>query len=202
MCINIRRTRFATVLIGLLAALALPASALAMEPMEWTVTPKNLGQPAGSTPYTIGNDFQSGSLAYGNQTFGVDLKWDNRAGSQWQFIKYSRPGTRDHRLISGTESVALYNSAARQYLAYGHETFGENIAWVSTPRYQWHVAEGQITEPGNREGNVRDELYNTTEHAYLVHWHQTWGIDLGWLHAPYSLPNSYQPPSVAPALRH
>ena len=183
--------RFTTVLIALLCTLAFPASAFAVDPLEWSVTPKNLGQPLGATLYTLSND-RGGSLRYGSRVFGVDLVWG--AGRQWEFL-HNRFGPlkfRDHRTVPATETVALYNTAHHQYLASGFQRFGVDLVWSTTPRFQWKVYEGQSSAPG-REGNVRVKLYNTIQHAYLIYGAERFGINLIWLHAPYTTPPPNSP---------
>ena len=64
--------------------------------------------------------------------------------------------------------------------------------WSATPRFEWQVATGQSNVSGY--GGSFTELYNTTEQAYLIDGHETWGVDLRWLHAPFSLPYGYTPP--------
>jgi len=212
-------------------ALALPGSALAQNPLEWSLTGGASEQPYTFNSYTLGDVHRpltcGSGLAIGcwqdlisaNQTFGVDLNWNNPAfdnignplhegNTQWQFVRKGNPRwpaiyPASCYQISGTESVAIYDTVRHQYLADGGSyTFGGvHVQWVSTPRYEWHVAIGLLEQSGY---SVRvAQLYNTTEPgpngappgAYLVMGHQTWGIDLRWLHAPYGLPSTYSPPA-------
>ena len=221
------KIRTAIVALASTAALAVPASALAQNPLEWSLTGGASEQPYVSSSYTLGDVHRPLScrfgafqcwqdLVYGNETWGVDLNWNNPAfdkvgnplherNVQWKFV---RKGTTrvlpiysaSCYQISGTEQVALYNTVNHQYLADGHETFGVNLVWSSTPRYEWKVAIG-LLEQSTYSARVA-QLYNTTEPgptgtwgAYLVICHQTWGVDLRWLHAPYGLPYTYSPPT-------
>jgi hypothetical protein len=181
-----RRIRVTTVLVIVVAALAFPASALAVGRLQWTLTPKNLGQPLGATPYTLGND-TGGTLRYGNRVFGVDLVWGGGA-LQWELRHSSPTNVTDHRTIPATESVALYNRATRRYLASGFQRFGVDLVWVTTPRYQWRAYEGQ-----DISGNVRVKLYNTIRSAYLIYGHQTFGPNLTFSPGPYTIPPPNQP---------
>jgi hypothetical protein len=181
-----RRTSVTTVLITVLVALAFPASALAVGRLQWTLTPKNLGQPNGATPYTLGND-TGGTLRYGNRLFGVDLVWGGGA-LQWELRHNTPTNVRDHRVIPATETVALYNRATRRYLASGFQRFGVDLVWVTTPRYQWRVYEGQDVN-----GNVRVKLYNTVRSAYLIYGSQTVGINLTFSPGAYTTPPPNQP---------
>jgi hypothetical protein len=198
------------------AALAVPASALATNPVVWRTNQGSslASQPTDTGTYTLANwnrvvrtyGANGGyadtgqDLVYGNQTWGVDLNWytpryddllaGGGAGYQWRFVR-QYPNRFFHQ-ISGTERVALYNTANGQYLADGNETFGVNIVWSSTPRFEWQVATGQSDVNGY--GGSFTEVYNTTEQAYLLNGHETWGVDVVWLHAPFSLPPYYTPP--------
>ena len=213
------------------AALAIPASALAQNPLEWALQPVS-EQPYTFNTYTMGNVHRPVScpngpnpsigcwqdLISGNQTFGVDLVWSNPAfdgqgnplhegNAQWQFVRQGNPRwpaayPASCYQISGTESVAIYDTVRHQYLADGGSyTFGGvHVQWVSTPRYEWHVAVG-LLEQSTYSDRVA-QLYNTSEPgpggthgAYLVMGYQTWGVDLRWLHAPYGLPYTYNPPA-------
>jgi hypothetical protein len=180
------------------AALALPASALARDPVEWTYSVGQIhpAQPAPGTRYDLvnypqyENRFPSPpALVYGLQQWGgadVDFAWPN-GNPQWKFVRQAtHPRT---SVITGSERVALYNAFEGRYLVYGHQTLGVSLDWSTTPNYQWQVASGTRGAAG---GLV--ELYNTQEQAYLVYDHQTFGIDLGWLHAPFSLPPGYVAP--------
>jgi hypothetical protein len=221
------KIRTAVAALAAAAALAIPASALAQNPLEWALAPVS-EQPYDFNTYTLGDvhrplSCQSGlmigcwqDLVYGNETWGVDLNWNNpafdRIGNplhernvQWKFVRQGN--TRfpagypaSCHQISGTEQVALYDTVNHQYLADGHETFGVNLVWSSTPRFEWKVAIG-LLEQSTYSDRVA-QLYNTTEPgptgtqgAYLVMGHQTWGVDLRWLHAPYGLPYTYTPPA-------
>jgi hypothetical protein len=212
------KLRTAIIAIAAAGALAVPASAFATNPVVWRTLQgsSGSGQPTDSANYTLANWNRvvrtyaangvsyadtGQDLVYGNQTWGVDLNWYTPRyqdlndpitgpGPQWRFVRQNR--SRLIHQFSGTERVALYNTANHQYLADGHETFGVNVVWSATPRFEWQVATGQ-SNIGTYGGSFT-ELYNTTEQAYLINGHETWGIDLVWLHAPFSLPNGYTPP--------
>jgi hypothetical protein len=199
------------------AALAVPASAFATNPLVWRTNQGSslTGQPMNNQTYTLsdwnrmvrsygpnGSYGDTGQdLVYGHQTWGVDLQWytptysellnDAGHGWQWQFVRQS--GHFGHQ-ISGTERVAIYNTATRRYLADGHETFGVDVVWSSSPRFEWQVATGE--RDNTTYGGSFTELYNTTEQAYLLDGHQTWGVDVRWLHAPFSLPYGYTAPQT------
>jgi hypothetical protein len=164
-------------------------------------------------------------LVYGYDTFGVHLQWDVippndgdeyddpnnpdntncdspssvlTSSYQWEFIR--PPGRCATHQIYATEPVALYNTAEHKYLAEGGQTWGINLVWTTTPRYQWQVAKGYepqlpvLSVPEPAEGLA--DLYNTTEKAYLIDHDRTWGVDLGWIHAPFETGPDYIPPKL------
>jgi hypothetical protein len=176
------KLRTAIVAVAAVAGLAIPASALATNPVVWrTSQGSSLGQPTAAQTYTLANwnrvvrvygpnggyGDTGQDLVYGNQTWGVDLNWytpryqnlipPTGPGLQWRFV---RKGFHLTAGISGYERVALYNTVNHQYLADGNETFGVNVVYSSTPRYEWQVATGQSNVSGY--GGSFTELYNTT----------------------------------------
>lgn len=191
-------------------ALAVPAAALAQNPVEWNYNPRDhrarpLTQPSPSVAYPLQQSAISQVLVFGftpcwptSAAAGVDLEEDTYNGSvqqsQWKFIRQHRhPRTNS---ITGTEGVALYNSWNGEYLLRGDQTFGISLDYSATPSYEWHVAAGG----GANGANI--ELYNVPEQAYLVDpfadggpWPPNkCGPPLAWLHAPFSLPAGYQAP--------
>lgn len=192
------------ILFAALAALALPASALAEYPNQWKYKNRDhrsspaVAQPLPGTLYDLLNEAKGSlgprsSLNYGftgcgGAAVGAELQWGSPGYLQWEFQRLSsHPPT---QAITGTERIALYNHFIGKYLIREDETFGINLGLSATPSYEWQIADGQGYYSAA-------ELYNTNEHAYLL-WANvgapTCGIDLRWLHAPFSLPNGYQPP--------
>jgi hypothetical protein len=167
-----RLLRVTTVVLALLAGLVLPGSASALpSQMQWSATPSEaVAQPNASQSYALGHSV-GGGLISGNRNFGVDLEWGGRR-PEWQF---RRANPRDHRGIPPTERMALYSTRTRRYLAYGRQTFGINLVWSATPKYEW-----QIQTPGPVVNNIVLSLYNTTAGSYLVYTRRTVGINLGW----------------------
>jgi hypothetical protein len=137
------KIRAALVALTALAALALPASALATNVTTWQIAQQNdpaaantdqapyanvltqiVSPPlAGDLPYGAERNPEDFSLIYGNQTFGVNLTWAPSSGLssgssdeyQWEFIR--PPGTYATQQIAASESVALYDTTNHQYLA-------------------------------------------------------------------------------------
>jgi hypothetical protein len=113
------KIRIVIVALASAAALALPASALAQNPLEWSLSGGSDEQPYTFNTYTLGNVHrplpckQGNSsvetsigcwqdLISGHQTFGVDLIWRNpafdgvnnpiHAGNvQWKFVRKGNP---------------------------------------------------------------------------------------------------------------
>lgn len=161
----------------------------------------NMALPSGGTLR------QPEPLVYGHETFGVDLTWATPSyGSslvgdrQWEFIR--QPGIYLTRQIAASEHVALYNRVNDKYLARAcpsgtgcigtpSEIFGINLYWSKAPQYEWQIAKG-----GDTSHPFYADLYNTIEQAYLIDHHQTFGVDLGWIHAPFETGPDYIPPSL------
>jgi hypothetical protein len=160
-----RKIRIAIVSLSALVALALPVSALAIEPLQWSKDSffDDGIQPVGANPaspatrqnsYTLSSDLKEANLnlpnggsetvrqelVYGNQTFGVDLDWFSpEPVYEYEFQGYRNPG--------------------RQW------------QFVRQPVY--HVtARIPATE--------RVALYNTASQRYLVRGDETFGIGLVW----------------------
>ena len=226
------RNKIRTAIIALagVAALAVPGSALAQNPLEWTTGQgaSDTSQPTPFGTYTLANVHRpvrvygsNGSYAdtfqdliNSHETWGVDLNWhtpsysdvlnDSGSGFQWKFVRQGRTTVLNPQ-ISGTERVALYNTTRRQYLVYTGKVCYPFIgckpplAYSTTPRFEWHVANGLLNASTY---SVRaTELYNTTAQGYLINSHEDLGVDLDFLHAPFSLPYAYNPPQspvVAP----
>jgi hypothetical protein len=59
-------------------------------------------------------------LAYGSQTFGINLDWSSAPQFQW---KVRQAGPR----------FTLYNTVAHDYVVYGSRTWGINLVWAGLP---------------------------------------------------------------------
>jgi hypothetical protein len=212
------RLRAALVALTAIAAFALPASALATNVTRWQIMQP--ADPTGTSVYapyadvaTVLSDPYRGAyaqdLVYGNETFGVNLTWTTPPSGgptlgdyQWEFIR--QPGHYVTQQIAASDQVALYNRVNSHYLVLtcggGFEVaclglpagsvFGINLGWSTTPSYQWQVAKG-----GDSSFPYVADLYNDTEQAYLIDYNQTFGVDLGWIHAPFETGPDYIPPS-------
>ena len=206
------KLRTAIVALSGVLALAVPATAMAYNPVQWQYNPQDhrtagpVAQPFPNTGYALDDSYQA--MAYGfNSCFGVaagvDLTLDPSTGSvqqaQWEFIRQaSHPNT---SAITGTERVALYNRFIGEYLVRAPQSVGINLDWSATPSYEWQVATG--TPVYADQGITSSELYNTNEQGYLVDplyigFGEAFdcGPSLKWLHAPFSLPAGYQAPPL------
>lgn len=217
------KIRVALVALTAIAAFALPASALATNVTRWDVEQQNEASPDGQAPYAgvptrLDDAYREAnmtlptgvklrepeSLSYGHETFGVDLTWSppiyGKPNLTWEFIR--PPGRYLTQQIAASENVALYNTVNHQYLAWACpgfataclgaeiEPFGINLAFSRTPEYQWRIFKG--SDDGHP---YLADIYNVTEKAYLIDHHQTFGVDLGWIHAPFETPPDYIPPA-------
>jgi hypothetical protein len=211
-----------------IAALALPASALATNVTTWQIVQQNdpgasntdLAPYAGVltelvSPPTPG-DYPGGaepnpeplSLIYGHQTFGVDLTYAPSSGSslnyQWEFIR--QPGTYVTQQIAATERVALYDTANHKYLARACNAdgcIGGGSEAYGINLY-WSATpnyEWQVAKGGNPSTPAYADLYDSVEQAYLIPWPSLLEVDLGWIHAPFSTGPDYIPPTLPVSTR-
>ena len=226
-------TRATIVALTAIAALALPASALATNVTRWTIA-QSITAPNGvvydygdsdvapfaGLPTCLFDNYREANmtlptgvqvpepeyLSYGHETFGVDLTWSPSiygasCGGAWEFIR--QPGHYLTQQIPAGERVALYNTVNNRYLARacpsgtgcigaGEELFGINLYWSQTAQYEWQVFKG-----GDDGHPFYADLYNAIEKAYLIDHGQTFGVDLGWIHAPFETGPDYIPPKLA-----
>ncbi|MEA2425038.1 MAG: hypothetical protein QOH13_1448, partial [Thermoleophilaceae bacterium] len=153
-----------------LVALAVPATASASpDAFQWTVSPtvSPIGKmPNASTAYTLSNPGH-GKLGYGWRVWGINLEWGG--DGDWKFM---RANERDHRTLGDGETVALYNTDKKQYLAYTPMNFGIDMNWQKKQSLQWKISRNPTT------GKI--SLHNTVINDDLVYGPQTFGINLNW----------------------
>lgn len=213
------KIRAALVALTAIVVLAAPVSALATNVTDWGLVQENNPGASNSdlAPYaavptvllnwnpTENYEPLPSALVYGYETFGLNLTYatpsygSSSSDYQWEFIR--QPGAYATQQVSASERVALYNTTNHGYLARactdsgcigeGSEAFGINLYWSTTPQYEWQVAKG-----GDNSFPNYADLYNTTEQAYLISWSQTFGVDLGWIHAPFETGPDYIPPNL------
>ena len=190
MSLSRRFHRCAALVIVLAISLAAAASASADPPKPWDPYQWSFygmttnGSPFASTynaDYSIANlrnwdyrakdgyDFLTGH----NRTLGVGLDWGD--GKQvttglrhWSFKR--RGGASGP--IGPAEHVALYDNFSHQYLAQGDEHFGIDLAYRSSPVYDWQV---------HLRANGVGTLYNIDARDYLVSYPRNFGVSLMWL---------------------
>ena len=216
----------ALVALTAIAAFALPASALATNVTRWEIVQQNDPNPAANgaapdagVPTMLLNWYRTYKvsgvaypvpepLAYGHETFGVNLTWGTPPYgasylpyTQWEFVR--QPGRYVTPQIAAGDHVALYDTANQRYLAWACSGFftacigapivpaGINLYFSTTPQYQWQVAKG-----GDSGHPFYADLFNDAEKAYLIDHSQTFGVDLGWIHAPFETGPDYIPPTL------
>src|SRR4029077_21006063 len=82
------------------------------------------------------NNFTHKYLAYGHETWGINLDYRSYAVYDWQLtVKSGR--------------VALFNTDANDYVVYGSRPFGINLMWLKDLAKQ---VSGSV--PGNRTASV------------------------------------------------
>lgn len=161
-------------LAALLIALALPAVAGAVSPTDAQQWSLGGARPSLNVSYSLRNQVNNSYVRYGSRTFGVDLVWGS-SSAQWTLMPRAPPNVRDHRRrpLEPGEPVAIYDSAKRAYLAYGSQTWGINLTWSSTPRYEWKIDADA--------GSGATSLYNTVARDHVVYGQRPFGINLRWL---------------------
>jgi hypothetical protein len=182
--------RVLTMLFALLALGVVPATASA-EVHQWAVNWNEGNTLNASTEYELVN-LTGGRIGYKDRT-GADLGWTG-SGGNFEF----RRGNRDHRStpLKSTDVVAIYNFKTKKYLVNEGQTFGINLGWSSTPKYEWRV---QPMRSGQRD---TFSLYNTSARDFLVYGERTFGINLDWdgttpsvdvtlTHGPAQYPKGY-----------
>jgi hypothetical protein len=216
------KLRAALVALTAIAALALPASAVATNVTTWQIVQQN--DPGASNtdlaPYAdVPTDLVSPpiiqvglpygaqsnpnaapqSLVYGYEIFGVNLRFTTSPTYQWEFRR--QPGTYATQQIPASERVALYNTAIRKYLAWACP--GGNTGCTGIPieangiNLYWSTTasyEWQVFKGGNPATPSYADLYDSIEGAYLIPWSNPIEVGLGWIHAPFETGPDYIPP--------
>jgi hypothetical protein len=119
-------------------------------------------------------------LQWEPQTFGINLGWTDDASpetavrvSRWFFTRSDTT----HPLRYG-DTVALGYGISPSYVYYADRTFGINLNWSYTPRFEWKLLGGKIGEQV-RSGDWL-AIYNTTTKQPLMYFDRTVGADIGW----------------------
>lgn len=123
----------------------------------------------GTGPLQTGTRDFSSFLEWGNETFGVNLKWTDNP-SLWKVQAQGGP-----QIMYG-QAVAL-RVWGGGWLKYGHQTWGVDLQLSSTPSYEWYILGEQ---PGNLVDNGGFALWDSAAHDYLVYGHQTFGVSVNW----------------------
>jgi hypothetical protein len=119
-------------------------------------------------------------LQWEHQTFGINLGWtdDGSAAtgvkvSRWFFTRQDNT-----RAIRYGNTLAIGNGGDPSYIRYADRTFGINLEWSSTPRYEWKLLggkKGELVRSGDRLA-----IYNTVTKQPLIYFDRTVGGDIGW----------------------
>jgi hypothetical protein len=126
------------------------------------------------------NSLERRFLQWEHQTFGINLGWTDNASastavavSRWFF---TRPDT-THPLRYG-DTVAMGYGTSPSYIRYANRTFGINLDWSGTPKYEWKLLGGRIGQEV-RSGDWL-AIYNTVTKQPLIYFDRTVGADIGW----------------------
>lgn len=157
---------------------------------QWMFDPNHTHHPLRAKPDFNGpadrntnlkNSFTRKFLQWEEQTFGINLGWTSDAEpatavrvSRWFF---TRPAD-DSSPIRYGQSVALGYGISPSYIYYAERTFGINLDWSSTPRFDWKLLGGKIGEEV-RSGDLL-ALYSQTAQDCLIYFDRTVGADIGW----------------------
>jgi hypothetical protein len=149
-----------------IAMLAIPAQASAVsktDPWQWQAPPSSL-EPRVGYSFTLYNQINGRTLGYEERTFGINLGWVGSKGNlQWVLKRDFRYG----------DKLALVNTKADDYVAYGSRSVGINLVWKNYPVYEWVVNWDPTTK--------RFSLYNTAARDYVVYGERSFGVNLIWL---------------------
>jgi hypothetical protein len=119
---------------------------------------------------------------------GVDLAF-SQAPSLWKVQAVAGP------VIMYGEAVAL-RVWGGGWLEYAHQTFGVDLHLVSQPVYQWYILDGTAGAVVDSSADPSNfALWNSAANDYLVHFNETFGVDLQW--EKKTIPPPSPPPPAA-----
>jgi hypothetical protein len=129
---------------------------------------------------SLKNTLERRYLQWEHQTFGINLGWtdDESAAtaarvSRWFFTRNDTT----HAIRYG-DTLAIGNGGSPSYIHYADRSFGINLDWSSTPRYEWKLLggkKGTVVRSGDRLA-----IYNTVTKQPLIYFDRTVGGDIGW----------------------
>ena len=90
----------------------------------------------------------------------------------------SSPGQPTTHHPSATASRSRSGRHSPSYIYYAERTFGVNLDWSATPRFDWQLLGGK-TGQEVRSGDWL-ALYNQTARDCLIYFDRTVGGDIGW----------------------
>jgi hypothetical protein len=157
---------------------------------QWMFDPNHPHHPLRAKPNFNGpadrntnmkNSHERKFLQWEEQTFGINLGWTSDASpatavrvSRWFF---TRPAD-DASPIRYGQSIALGYGISPSYVYYTERTFGVNLDWSATPRFDWELLGGKIGQEV-RSGDWL-ALYNKTARDCLIYFDRDVGCDIGW----------------------
>ncbi|WP_028049777.1 hypothetical protein [Cellulomonas sp. URHD0024] len=126
------------------------------------------------------NKLEHRFLQWESQTWGINLGWTDDASpatatrvSRWFFTMGD-----EARPVRYGDLVAIGNGGSPSYIRYASRTFGINLDWSKTPRYEWKLLGGKVGEPV-RSGQWL-AIYNTVTKQPLIYFDRSVGGDIGW----------------------
>ena len=157
---------------------------------QWMFDPNHTHHPLRAKPSFTGpadrntnlkNSHTRKFLQWEDQDFGINLGWTDDASpatalrvSRWFFTSPSD----DPSPIRYGQSMALGYGTSPSYIHYAERTFGVNLDWSATPRFEWKLLGGTIGQEV-RSGDWL-ALFNQTAGDCLIYFDRTVGGDIGW----------------------
>jgi hypothetical protein len=124
-------------------------------------------------------------LTWGERDFGVNLIWTSNANLKKTHFR--KADGSDGEVLTG-ETVAFGLGGNPSFLYYGHQTFGINLKWSETPKFEWQLFtasgnKGERIQPGQRVAFINLKVEPAPD--FLIYFtRQTPGINLGWTTSP------------------
>jgi hypothetical protein len=149
--------------------------------LVWKVVPGTSAYISTNTPYKLFCETNGSYLDYYSRSRGIDLAFNYRLN--YRNIKFVKAGNGTGPIRYG-DRVAIYVERGG-YLYYCRRTYGINLAYSSTPVYQWEIRNNSYLNSGNQShemvpGSATIALYNSYNRGYLIYGVRQWGPNLKW----------------------
>ena len=139
-------------------------------------TPRQPVQPSQQYTYDLYNRTEKEALKYGERTWGINLVWGDPSTSD--NVRFVRASGQTGPLVSD-ELIAFGVRNGAGFVKYQVRDTGINLAWSSTPVFEWKLVlpqANQAIQTGTPVG-----LFNMVEKDFLFYDPRSYGINLKWL---------------------